>query len=52
MALVVADVSISLDGYVAGPNDSRENPFGDGAGTLHNWFGDAATERIAPSLTR
>ena len=44
MALVVADVSISLDGYVSGPNDSRENPFGDGAGTLHDWFGDAATD--------
>jgi dihydrofolate reductase len=44
MALVVADMSISLDGYVTGPNDSRENPFGDGAETLHDWFGDPATE--------
>jgi len=44
MALVVADMSISLDGYVTGPNDSRENPFGDGAGMLHDWFGDAATD--------
>ena len=44
MAVVIADMSISLDGYVTGPNDSRENPFGDGAGTLHDWFGDAATD--------
>jgi len=44
MGLVVADMSISLDGYVTGPNDSRENPFGDGAGMLHDWFGDAATD--------
>ena len=44
MALVVADMSISLDGYVTGPNDSRENPFGDGAGMLHDWLGDAATD--------
>jgi len=44
VALVVADMSSSLDGYVTGPNDSRENPFGDGAGTLHDWFGDAATD--------
>jgi dihydrofolate reductase len=44
MALVLADMSVSLDGYVTGPNDSRENPFGDGAGMLHDWFGDAATE--------
>jgi len=26
MALVICDMSISLDGYVTGPNDSRENP--------------------------
>src|SRR5690349_18371850 len=43
MALVVCDMSISLDGYVTGPNDSRENPFGDGAGMLHDWMFDAAT---------
>ena len=38
MALVICDMSCSLDGYVTGPNDSRENPFGDGAGMLHDWF--------------
>jgi hypothetical protein len=36
MALVISDMSISLDGYVTGPNDSRENPFGDGAEMLHD----------------
>ncbi len=42
MALVICDMSISLDGYVTGPNDSRANPFGDGAGGLHDWiFADA-----------
>lgn len=45
MGIVVADMSVSLDGYVTGPNDSRENPFGDGAGTLHDWLGAAATEQ-------
>ena len=45
MPSVVADMSISLDGYVTDPNDSRENPFGDGAETLHDWFGDAATDQ-------
>jgi len=36
---------MSLDGYVTGPNDSRENPFGDGAGMLREWFcSDAATD--------
>jgi dihydrofolate reductase len=44
MARVICDMSISLDGYVTGPNDSRENPFGDGAETLHDWMFDAATD--------
>src|SRR5690349_18146820 len=44
MALVICDMSCSLDGYVTGPNDSRENPFGDGAGMLHHWISDAATD--------
>jgi dihydrofolate reductase len=44
MALVICDMSVSLDGYVTGPNDSRRNPFGDGAGMLHDWMSDAATD--------
>ena len=44
MTHVICDMSASLDGYVTGPNDSRENPFGDGAGTLHDWIFDAATD--------
>jgi dihydrofolate reductase len=43
MARVICDMSMSLDGYVTGPNDSRENPFGDGAEMLHDWLSDAAT---------
>lgn len=44
MAIVICDMSVSLDGYVTGPNDSRENPFGDGAHTLHDWLSDDATD--------
>jgi dihydrofolate reductase len=44
MALVICDMSISLDGYVTGPNDSRQNPLGDGGGVLHDWIWDAATD--------
>jgi dihydrofolate reductase len=44
MARVICDMSASLDGYVTGPNDSRENPFGDGAGMLHDWMFAEATE--------
>lgn len=38
MALVICDMSISLDGYVVGPNAGKENPFGDGADSLHDWM--------------
>ena len=44
MARVICDMSMSLDGFVTGPNDSRENPFGDGAEGLHNWLFDDPTE--------
>jgi dihydrofolate reductase len=44
MTRVICDMSTSLDGYVTGPNDSRENQFGDGAETLHDWIFDAATD--------
>jgi dihydrofolate reductase len=30
-------ISISADGYVAGPNQSEENPLGDGGERLHDW---------------
>ena len=30
--------SISLDGFGAGPNQSLENPLGEGGPELHNWF--------------
>jgi dihydrofolate reductase len=44
MTSVICDMSASLDGYVTGPNDSRENPFGDGAAMLHDWIFAAATD--------
>jgi dihydrofolate reductase len=44
MSATVLDMSMSLDGYVTGPNDSRENPFGDGAEMLHDWLSSAATD--------
>jgi dihydrofolate reductase len=33
-------MSMSLDGYIAGPNDDPDNPGGDGFDRLHDWFGD------------
>ena len=37
MTRVVADISMSLDGYVAGPNASLANGLGDGGEPLHDW---------------
>jgi dihydrofolate reductase len=31
------DISISADGFVAGPNQSDENPLGEGGEGLHDW---------------
>jgi dihydrofolate reductase len=31
------NISMSLDGYVAGPNQSLENPLGEGGEQLHDW---------------
>ena len=37
MGKVVAEVSISLDGYVAGPKPTLEKPLGEGGDQLHEW---------------
>ena len=31
-------ISMSLDGFIAGPNDEPGNPGGYGVGRLHDWF--------------
>ncbi|HEX6021967.1 MAG TPA: dihydrofolate reductase family protein [Solirubrobacter sp.] len=31
-------ITMSLDGYVAGPNQSKENPLGEGGEALHDWL--------------
>ena len=40
MALTTCHMSISLDGFVAGPDQSRENPLGVGGLELHHWHLD------------
>ena len=42
MPIVSCDVSISLDGFVAGPNQSVENPIGEGGLRVHQWMFDTA----------
>ena len=38
MGKVRVHISTSLDGYVAGPNQSMENPLGEGGERLHDWL--------------
>ena len=51
MSMVTCDIAASVDGYVAGPNQSFEKPFGDGVDErLHRWMFEGAednTEEIA-----
>ncbi|HSM54924.1 MAG TPA: dihydrofolate reductase family protein [Candidatus Sulfomarinibacteraceae bacterium] len=37
MGKVKADISMSLDGYIAGPNAGPEQPLGEGGERLHQW---------------
>jgi dihydrofolate reductase len=37
MSSVTSHISVSLDGFVAGPNQSAENPIGEGGMRLHEW---------------
>ena len=43
MGKVILNISVSLDGFVAGPNDSPENPLGDGGGALFAWYNSGDT---------
>ena len=45
MRSVKCQISISLDGYVAGPNQSLENPIGEGGMRLHEWLFATASWR-------
>jgi hypothetical protein len=60
MAKVIVDLTVSLDGFIAGPNDGPDNPLGDGGTRLFDWYfqGDtpsrfyqAAAERGVPVPT-
>jgi dihydrofolate reductase len=49
VSATVLNMSISLDGFIAGPNEGPGNGLGDGGHRLHEWFltsADADHERI------
>src|SRR3954471_8700828 len=37
MSRVRCQITVSLDGYAAGPNQSLEHPLGEGGERLHEW---------------
>jgi dihydrofolate reductase len=45
MGKVISDMSMSLDGFIAGPNDSVELGLGEGGERLHQWLYDLASWR-------
>jgi dihydrofolate reductase len=42
MSRSVLSMSMSVDGYIAGPHDTPDNPGGDDFMRLHEWFGFAS----------
>jgi dihydrofolate reductase len=44
MGKVVFNMSVSLDGFVAGPNDGPDNGLGDGGDALFNWYFSGDTD--------
>jgi dihydrofolate reductase len=50
MTRLISDISISLDGFAAGPNPSLEQPLGAGGDLLHEWAIAAASWRESHGL--
>ncbi len=48
MSASVLYMSMSLDGFIAGPNDEPGNPGGDDFGRLHEWFVTPGGEFFRP----
>ncbi len=42
---VIADITMTLDGFIAGPNDGVEKPLGEGGERIHQWLYDSTTWR-------
>ena len=44
MGKLVLYMSMSLDGFIAGPGDTQDNPFGTNGHRLHAWLGSGGEE--------
>jgi dihydrofolate reductase len=51
MAKLMLDITMSLDGFVAGPNPSLEQPLGEGGDRLHEWMVGLESFRERHGLT-
>jgi dihydrofolate reductase len=51
MARLLFDISMSLDGFVAGPNQTLEQPLGEGGNDLHEWAFRLASWRARHGLS-
>ena len=51
MGKVISDMSMSLDGFIAGPNDSVELGLGEGGERLHQRLYDLSTWRERHGVT-
>jgi dihydrofolate reductase len=48
MGKVATGLSMSLDGFIAGPNDGPERPLGDGGERLFRWYSSGDTDYSLP----
>jgi dihydrofolate reductase len=46
MSMVISGISMSLDGFVTGPNVTRQQQLGDGGQVLHRWLNEPDTRDI------
>jgi dihydrofolate reductase len=51
MARLTLDITMSLDGFIAGPNQSLEQPLGEGGERLHEWLVGLASFRERHGLS-
>ncbi|MFC4147932.1 dihydrofolate reductase family protein [Micromonospora mangrovi] len=52
MARVLLDVTMSLDGFMAGPRVSAAHPMGEGGLRLHEWIFNTATSEVDAEIAR
>jgi dihydrofolate reductase len=49
MGKVTSGLTMSLDGFIAAPNDGPENPLGENGMRLFDWYGSGDTDYVVPS---